>query len=153
MQCKRQRMVARTVIVQMTKIRIHLNSKDKLADSILSLNRCGIDGAYEMTLTRLPQKRTDQQRKALYRYFNLLATALNDGGYDVQTVLAKAIGRDWDAEGVKSLLWKPLQVAITSKESTADADTKEYSIVYEKLDLHLCEIFGVHVPFPSKEKL
>jgi hypothetical protein len=131
----------------------HIDSqakKDALLAKVLAMP---IDGSYEGGITKLAQTRTAKQNRALHKYCSLLAETLNDGGYTVQVILAKAFGREWNMEAVKSLLWKPLQKLIIDKESTADADRVEYTKVYEQVNRHLGEIFGVpSVPWPVDKK-
>ena len=98
-------------------------------------------------------RRTDQQNRALHLWFHQLAKALDDEGYSVQTVLAKGIDRPWTDTAVKELLWRPLQEAMTGEDSTAQADSGDYTKVYETINRHLSTLFGVHVPFPSMESL
>ena len=57
----------------------------------------------------------------------------------------------WSSESVKTFLWKPIQDAMFNKDSTTELDRKEVSEVYEVLNRHLGEKFGVTVGFPSIE--
>lgn len=130
----------------------HVNSpsvKDLLLREVIDLP---VDGSYEVIIKRLPKTRTSLQNRALHKYLSLLAEALNEAGYSVQSVLSHAVDREWDLNTAKGQLWRPLQELICEKESTADADTKDYSKVYEVLNRFMGEKFGVHVPWPEKEK-
>ena len=99
-------------------------------------------------------QRTDQQNKALHKYFSLLAEALNDAGYDMQHVLTqKQVSIPWSGDRVKDLLWREIQRAMLNKESTTELNRSEVSQVYEVLDRHISEKFGVHVEFPSEDRL
>lgn len=98
-------------------------------------------------------KRTLSQNKALHLFFEQLAEALDDGGYSVQQVLAEAVERPWTKESVKELIWRPIQEAMTGEHSTADLDKLDVDAVYEVLNRHLGQKFGIHVPFPSEESL
>jgi hypothetical protein len=53
---------------------------------------------------------------------------------------------------VKEVLWRPIQIAATGKESTTELDTKEPSIVYEILNRHIASNFGVSVPWPCEDE-
>ncbi len=100
------------------------------------------------------EKRTNQQNRALYKYYDLLAEALNSAGYSVQVVLRKKVDVSWDYKKVKSLLWDPAQEAILGVKSTTELKKqKDIDIVYDHLNLHLSEKFHVHVPFPSEEEM
>ncbi len=97
------------------------------------------------------KQRTTLQNKSLHKYFELLATALNDAGYNVQTTLRHDVEIPWSPELVKELLWRPVQEAVTDKHSTTELDRLEPGQVYEVLNLHLGQKLGIHVPFPCEE--
>lgn len=97
------------------------------------------------------QQRTILQNNALHKYFELLAKALADAGLDARKVMKPEIAIPFTPEMVKNLLWRPIQKAMTGKESTTELDTAEPSQIHAVLDLHMGEKFGIHVPFPSEE--
>lgn len=136
----------------MSKQQFHVNSSDRKQAMLEAAISVPTDGSIRVTVERLPKTRTARQNRALHKWFELMADELNGAGYDVQTILGQAVGRSWDKEAVKSLLWKPIQEAVTGKESTADADRTEYTSVYEELTRHLADRFGVSVPWPEEEK-
>ena len=96
--------------------------------------------------------RTLKQNKALHKYCEMLAEALNDAGLDMRTVLKPGVAIPWNKERVKDALWRPIQEAMTDKESTTELDTAEPSRIYDVLDRHLGEKFGLHVPWPQDEE-
>ncbi len=97
-------------------------------------------------------KRSEQQNKALHKWFSLVAEELNRGGYTVQLVLKEKMDLDWDGSKVKELLWRPAQKAIVRKESTKDLEKAgDIDPVFDHLNRHLGEKFGVHVDWPSYE--
>lgn len=132
-------------------------------------------------------KRTNQQNRALHKYFDLLAKELNDAGWPFWKVMlrgpAQAIKelRDeanpvagdyydgilyavetiedampksdmgWTARTVKEHIWRTTQIHVLGKESTADADTVDYTKVYEYVNRITAESFGVSVPWPVRE--
>jgi len=96
-------------------------------------------------------QRTGQQNKALHKYFATVATTLNDAGYDVVHTLRHDAEVPWNPILVKDMLWRPLQVAMVQKTSTAALDTSEIDKVYSVLNKHLGEKLAIHVPFPSDE--
>jgi len=68
----------------------------------------------------------------------------------VQLVLKEKIGLDWDKDKVKTLLWHPAQQAILGKKSTTELSKQEdIDKVWEHLNRHVGEKFGVHVEFPD----
>lgn len=95
------------------------------------------------------EQRTLQQNKALHKYFELLADALNDAGLDMKKVITVDV--PWNADTVKQWLWKPVQKAQLLKESTTELTTAEVDKVYETVNRLMAEKFDLHVPFPSDE--
>ena len=97
-------------------------------------------------------QRTDQQNRGLHLYYRLLADELNNAGYTVQLVLREKMELNWTPSMIKELLWRPAQQAILKKKSTTElSKQQDIDTVYEHLNRHLGEKFGVHVPFPSNE--
>ena len=56
----------------------------------------------------------------------------------------------WSMLTVKEHIWKPVQLALLGKGSTADADTSEYSNVWREVNRITTDTFGVSIPFPSR---
>jgi hypothetical protein len=99
----------------------------------------------------MTKQRTMSQNNALHLYCKMLADELNAAGFTVQLVLKEKIELEWDTSKVKELLWRPTQQAITGKKSTVDLDKMEdIDKVYEHLNRHISEKFGIHVAFPSQ---
>ena len=97
--------------------------------------------------------RTTKQNSALHLFLRKLADALNDAGLDMKAVLKPEVEIPWNSTTAKENLWRPVQLAMTQKESTADLDTVEVSQVYDALNRHIASKFGVSVPFPEIYKL
>lgn len=97
-------------------------------------------------------KRTPQQNKALNLYLRELAQALNDAGLDMTVVLNPGVAIPWNQDMAKEFLWRPIQKVMTRKESTTQLDKLDVSSIYEVLDRHIAEKFGVRVDFPSDER-
>lgn len=98
-------------------------------------------------------KRTDQQNKALHKGCELLAEALNDAGYEMKAVLAaKTADVPWTGASVKEVLYRPIMRAMTTKVSTTEMNRVEVSQVWDVLNRHLGENFGVTVGFPSEDE-
>jgi len=96
--------------------------------------------------------RTLTQNKALHLYCGMVADALNDAGYDVNTFFKGGYSVPFSKEIVKTELWKPIQKAMTDETSTTKVKKLEYSDIYDVLNSKLAE-YGIHVPFPSRENL
>lgn len=101
----------------------------------------------------VPKQRTPSQNNALHLYFMWLATELNLAGYSVQMVLKQKMELDWTPEMCKDLLWRPAQQAILKKKSTTELNKQQdIDIVWEHLNRHLGEKFGIFVPFPVDQQ-
>lgn len=98
-------------------------------------------------------QRTRQQNKALHVLFRELAKELNEAGLDMRRVLKPGIDIPWAAESVKEYLWRPIQKAQLGKQSTTELTTKEIDQVFDTINKHLGEKFGLHVAFPSVEEI
>jgi hypothetical protein len=106
----------------------------------------------QIELVKDKDLRSTTQNSAMHVYFTLLAKELNDAGLDVKTVLeSKSVGIDWTPESVKELLWRPLQKAVTGKESSAKILVDDVSKIFKHLSGHLLHLFGIFVPFPKKK--
>jgi len=57
----------------------------------------------------------------------------------------------WNKNTVHDLLWVPIQKAMTGKESTTELESPDPSEIYEVLNRHLAQKFGVSVRWPSEE--
>jgi hypothetical protein len=99
---------------------------------------------------RTGKTRTHKQNNALHVYCRMLSEALNDAGYDMKKTLKQEAEIPWTTELVKQYLWKPVQEAVTGKDSTSTAGTEDYDKVHQVLSKHLSEKFNVYIPFPAK---
>jgi len=97
------------------------------------------------------EKRTTTQNKSLHLFFTLLAEELNDAGLDMRKTLKPQIDIPWSPQSIKEYLWRPIQISALKKQSTADLNSNEVDIVWNILNRHLGEKFGLHIPFPSEE--
>ena len=95
------------------------------------------------------RQRTKLQNRALHKFFALLAEELNDAGYDMKKTLKPEIDIPWSKDTIKEYLWRPIQEAQLRKCSTTQLNTKEIDKIYNTLNRHIGERFGIHVPFPS----
>lgn len=120
-----------------------LNAKHKLAHYIAA--------GKTIELKEATNNRTGKQNNALHQYFELLAQALSDAGLDMKKTLKPEAEIPWTAEAVKEYLWRPVQKAQLQKDSTTELSTRNIDEVYDTLNRHLGEKFGITVPFPSQE--
>ena len=101
---------------------------------------------------KYPQ-RTVQQNKALHVLFKLLADNLNNHGLDMRKTLKPGVEIPWSPVAVKEFLWRPVQEAQLGKHSTTELTTIEIDEVFDTINKHLGEKFGLYTPFPSIEEL
>ena len=95
--------------------------------------------------------RTTRQNSAMHKYFQLLADAFNDAGLDMKKVIKPEVDIPWTPATVKEYLWRPIQKAVTKKDSSTKLDISEVSEVFETLHRHLASKFGILVMFPSED--
>lgn len=107
------------------------------------------DGAIYTATVKDMDIRTIKQNSAMHKWFAMLAEALNDRGLPLVKVLKADVM--WNVKSVKNELWRPIQKAVTQKESTTKLNRDEIDKVYEVLNSNLAIKFGVSIPFPKKE--
>ena len=98
--------------------------------------------------------KTDHQRNALHLWFRQCARVLNDSGMDqhvvIQALSERGVDCPWTEESVKESIFRPIFHAVTGKDSTEQADTKEFNTVHIGLCKWMGQEFGVTLPpFPS----
>ena len=109
-------------------------------------------GEYGFAVEILSQTRTLKQNASIHVYFGLLATDLNNAGFELEMkFLGKEILIPWTGSLVKEHIWKPAMLAATGKTSTTKLERKEVSEIYEILSRFFTERFGIFVPFPEQE--
>ena len=99
------------------------------------------------------KQRTESQNKALHLYFTQLAEMLNDAGLDMRKVLKPSISIPWTPQTIKENLWKPVMEFQLQKSSTTEMTTKDIDEVYDVINKHIGEQFGISIEFPSQESL
>ena len=130
-----------------------INNQKALDDYIVFLRaKFEKDKAVKVSV-KSAKARTLTQNKAIHKYCSMLAEAFNDAGLDMNNVLAEGTRIPWSEERVKELIWRKVQVAALGKESTTKLETFEVSQVYDIVNRHISQTFGVFVPFPSKNEM
>jgi len=99
------------------------------------------------------KQRTLTQNACLHLYCAQLADALNDAGLDFRQTIKDGVDVPWSPELAKDFLWRPIQKAVTGKESTTKPERQEYSQIYDVLNRHISGKFGLFVGWPSKDTL
>ena len=100
---------------------------------------------------RKEKQRTVKQNRALHKLFDLYAENLNNAGLDMRKTLKPGVDIPWSAETVKEYLWRPIQKAQLNKDSTTELTTKDIDRVFDTINRHMGEKFGLTTEFPSIE--
>jgi hypothetical protein len=129
-----------------------INSNSSLEKAIKLLRDTYRDKRWFTIELNTDKKCTGQQLKSVNLYCRMLADALNDAGFDMKVVLAHHPEISWTGPSVKEKIWRPVQLAQTNEVSTTRPSTKQYPVIYENINRFISGKFGVHVPWPSKEK-
>ena len=95
------------------------------------------------------KQRTIQQNKSLHLFCELLADALNDAGYDMKKTLKPGVEIPWNKDMIKEHIWKPVMKAMEGIDSTTEMNTVDTSEIYEVVNRHIAEKFGISVPWPD----
>lgn len=99
------------------------------------------------------KQRTDQQRKAIEVYCNMLSDCMNAAGYEKRAVFAKmreGFDIPWSQDSVKEDLFKPIVKAMFKKGSTTELEPGQVNEVYKVLDKWTSENLGITVEFPNR---
>lgn len=96
------------------------------------------------------RQRTIQQNKSVHLYCKMLSDAFGEAGLDMKKTLKPEIDIPWTPESAKDHLVHPIMKALYNKTSTADLSTVEMQKVYEILNRHTAEKFGISIEWPSR---
>lgn len=110
-------------------------------------------GAELVKARKIENERTIRQNSALHLWFQQLATALNDAGFDMKKTLKQEVEIPWSAHSVKEQLWRTTQEIFLGKKSTKSLSRDEVSKIYNIIDRTISQRTGVQVDFPSLETL
>ena len=124
-------------------------SKDQFIENVEKMYR---ENHYLTFTWTVGKKRSPAQNNALHLWLGQLAHKLNEAGLDMKAVLKQETEIPWTVANAKEHLWKPIQKLMLDKDSTTEPNTVEYVKVYEVLNRHLGEKFGVYVPWPTEGK-
>jgi hypothetical protein len=98
------------------------------------------------------KQRTSTQNASLHLFCDMLANALNDAGFDFRAFVKEGYAVPFTDDLVKDYIWRPIQKAITGKESTTKPETHQYALIYDAVNTKLVE-HGIYVPWPSKDTM
>lgn len=130
-----------------------ITNEHTLKHTLANIEKLYKEKGYVKLKASTARQRTLTQNAALHKFCELLANELNDAGLDMRKVLKQKIDIPWTTISVKDHLWRPIQIAVLGKESTADAQREEYAQVYEVLNRHMGEKHCIHVGWPVKDQV
>lgn len=93
-----------------------------------------------------PQRST-AQNSAIHVYCREVASVMEAQGMDMKTVIKDGVPITPTMHLIKDYMWRPIQKAVTGKESTTKLDVVEVNDVYEQLSRLLAEKYSIDVPF------
>jgi len=99
------------------------------------------------------KRRTLQQNRSMWKYFNLMADSLNDAGFDFKKFLEVAqykLDVPWTPELFKAQIWDIVMESQTGKESTTEMSTIEPSNIHRIVDKRVAELTGVSHAWPDR---
>lgn len=131
-----------------------LINNDKALEDYISFVRSqyGKSGAVKVSCKNGKQ-RSNLQNKSLHKYCALLSEALNDAGYNCFNFFDQGFAMPWNEKLVKDLIWRPVQEIVIDKKSTTDANTIQYTEVYDVINAHLIENKNIFVCWPCQDTL
>lgn len=94
--------------------------------------------------------RSSQQNKGIHAFCREVAMQMEARGLDMRQVLKPTVEITPTMELIKNHMWKPIQKALTEKESTAKLTKTEVDRVYQELSKHLAQRFDINVRFGKK---
>ena len=95
------------------------------------------------------KQRSGLQNKSLHVFCDQVAEKLNDAGFDFRLFIKDGYPVPFNAQLVKDYLWRPVQKAITGKDSTTKPERGQYIEIYDALNVKLAE-HGIFVEWPCK---
>ncbi len=132
---------------------ITINSEIALAQAQRQLAEQWRENKYlEVEIRRKAKQRTLTQNRALHLFCQWLADTLNDAGLDMRKTLREDVDMPWTSTSVKEYLWRPVQLAMTDKQSTTEITTVEPTDIHAVLSRHLGSRLGITCPdWPKRE--
>lgn len=129
-----------------------INSRQSLEAYKAYLDRQFSEHHYLRVTLKNGKQRTLTQNASLHKYCGMVAEALNDAGYDFRTFIEPGLAVPFNDALVKEYIWRPIQKAVTGKDSTTKPERHEYGVIYDCVNLNLSE-HGIYVPWPCKETM
>ncbi len=111
-----------------------------------------IAGGKVIELVARKVNRTTKQNSALHKYFEFIATELNELGmeFQYQGIKGMGISLSYTPELVKDFIWRPIQITLFEIKSTKDLDTAQMNTIIDVLTKYFGER-GIEIAFPCIE--
>lgn len=131
---------------------IQINDDKALEDYIMFLRaKFKKDKAIKVSV-KSAKTRSLTQNRALHLFCKQLSVALNDAGFDFREFVKEGYPVPFNEALVKEYLWGPIQRAVTGFDSSTKPEPKQYSEIYDALNMKLLE-HGLFVPWPCKDEM
>lgn len=127
-----------------------INSRRSLEAYKAYLDEQFNNNGYLRTTCKTGRQRTLTQNASLHLFCKMLADELNNAGYDFRVFVKEGYPVPFSEDLVKEYVWRPIQKAVTGKDSTTQPERNEYSQIYDVLNLKMAE-YGIYVPWPCKD--
>ena len=99
---------------------------------------------------RISEQRSNRLNSALHLWFEMIAEDLNNAGLYMRLDFYSANAEvNWTAESIKEGIWRPIQIALTGKQSSAKLTNKEACSIIDEIIRFLGEK-GITTPFPNR---
>mgnify|MGYP002343972023 CR=1 FL=1 len=128
-----------------------VNSDASLENFIKHLRDLYTDKKYIQVKWSTEKALTAPQLRSVFLYCDLLSKELNGRGLDMVKTLKAGVDIPWSKESARQFMWQPIQEAQFNKKSLTELKTHEVTKIYDVINRHLSDKFGVYVPFPSRE--
>lgn len=128
-----------------------INSDESLEIAIQSLRDQYADKKYVKAKLSYGRQRTPTQNASAHVFFDHVAAALNDCGYEQHKFFKDGFFVQWNQSTVKENIWRPVQIAVCGEVSTTKPTRAQYGEIYEHVN-RLLSGKGIHVAWPEKDR-
>ncbi len=127
-----------------------ITNEFQLSEAKKELDKFFSENGYVEVEARTAKTRTQKQNRALHVWCRHLAQTLREKDIDTKQFFKSGFEVPFTPEIVKDNIWKPVQKAVTNKESSTKLSRSEVSGVFEIINRLLADK-GIHVPWPEKK--
>ena len=130
--------------------KILVNSEKSRAEFLAMTSKLYDEHKHVTFSYSLGKSRSLSQNSAAHLFFSNLRDTLNDAGFEQHVFFKPGFFVNWNSEGVKENIWKPVQMAVCGEHSTTKPTRAQYLEIYEHVN-RLLSGKGIHVPWPARE--